>query len=205
MTTRGRQLRSAALLLAAVAAIRAYLEWAGPFPGDRWALKQFGGRALGRTEGDLTLLFAVLGSPVIAIPATAVAVWFVWRSAGRTAATFTALASAGVLANSLLKQVSGTTPLMGAVGDPASLHFPSGHTFFAVVLAGAVAWVAARSGRRDITALLVVLAALMGPSRILLNAHHLSDVVAGYLAGGAWLLFAAALTGWPAASGVTRR
>jgi undecaprenyl-diphosphatase len=41
-----------------------------------------------------------------------------------------------------------------------------------------------------------VLIALVGFSRMFLSVHYLSDVLAGFLVGGFWLLVGVALTEW---------
>jgi membrane-associated phospholipid phosphatase len=70
--------------------------------------------------------------------------------------------------------------------------FPSGHASAAVVAWGLLAWLLARRLpahwhaplAMGATALVVV----VGWSRVLLQVHHASDVLAGWLTGGAWLL-----------------
>jgi undecaprenyl-diphosphatase len=41
--------------------------------------------------------------------------------------------------------------------------------------------------RRSVVAAVAVLVAAIGLSRLYLGAHYISDVTAGFLAGGAWL------------------
>lgn len=69
--------------------------------------------------------------------------------------------------------------------------FPSGHASGALVTFGMLAWIGLRllHGRRrfvavEAAALLVV---LVGASRIFLEAHFATDVLAGYCTGGVWL------------------
>jgi undecaprenyl-diphosphatase len=70
--------------------------------------------------------------------------------------------------------------------------FPSGHTSGSVVFFGALGYLAWRMFRhRILTSLALcagsVLAALIARSRVGLQAHHGSDVVAGYVVGLSWL------------------
>lgn len=92
--------------------------------------------------------------------------------------------------------VSGLVPLV-AEGDPNS--FPSGHTCAAFAAAGA--WCRTLP-RRWMKVLAVVLAALMGLSRLYVGVHFPSDVAAGCAVGlfsawAAWKL----LTAWEARRG----
>ena len=74
---------------------------------------------------------------------------------------------------------------------------PSGHTFNAVVVAGVLAVAVLPSlrrsaGRAVVGVVAVAATAAVGISRIYLGAHWLTDVLAGWMLGGAWL--AACLT-----------
>jgi undecaprenyl-diphosphatase len=81
---------------------------------------------------------------------------------------------------------------------PASYSFPSGHALGSFIFYGVIAGLlCARIERRFIRILIWLAAALLvtgiGVSRIYLGVHHPTDVIAGYIAGAAWvstLLFA---------------
>lgn len=69
--------------------------------------------------------------------------------------------------------------------------FPSGHAFGAVVFYGMLAYVLLRLSPRYHRAIIgaaILLIGVVGISRILLQVHYLSDVLAGYAAGAAWLV-----------------
>ena len=69
--------------------------------------------------------------------------------------------------------------------------FPSGHAFGSVVFYGMLAYVLLRLSpryHRAIIAAAILLIGLVGISRILLQVHYFSDVLAGYAAGAAWLV-----------------
>ena len=79
-------------------------------------------------------------------------------------------------------------PLAGSAGH----SFPSGHSFWAVVIYGFIiylVWTHARSRWLKIaaTVLLVVLILLIAWSRIVLNVHWMSDVLGGLAFGLTWL------------------
>lgn len=69
--------------------------------------------------------------------------------------------------------------------------FPSGHAFVVVVACGLAAWVAGRHASPGVRLLLglgvVLVAGLSATSRVILNAHWLSDVAAGISGGAVWL------------------
>lgn len=74
---------------------------------------------------------------------------------------------------------------VGAV--PASFAFPSGHAMATAALAATLALLAWPSRRRwPVIAIAWGFALLVGVSRVLLGAHHPSDVIAGWAMGVAW-------------------
>jgi undecaprenyl-diphosphatase len=79
-----------------------------------------------------------------------------------------------------------------AVPLPESAAFPSGHATAAVASIGALAVLAAerlrsRRARAWLWAAVVVLGVAVGLSRIALNVHFVTDVLAGWCLGLAWL------------------
>jgi len=70
--------------------------------------------------------------------------------------------------------------------------FPSGHAFGSIVFYGMLACVLLRllpqRFHRATIAAAVLLVGVVGISRILLQVHYFSDVMAGYAAGAAWLV-----------------
>lgn len=84
---------------------------------------------------------------------------------------------------------------------PSSASFPSGHATGAMAIYGFVAYALARlavTERQRIEAVFwaAVVIALVAFSRIYLQVHYPSDVAAGLLTGGLWLLCGIALSEW---------
>jgi membrane-associated phospholipid phosphatase len=82
--------------------------------------------------------------------------------------------------------------LVTVVTHLASLSFPSGHVVWATTMAGFLAFVATARlrpspGRRLLVGALLVFILLMGPSRIYLGEHWVTDTLGGYLFGVLWL------------------
>lgn len=103
-----------------------------------------------------------------------------------------AIAGNGLL-NTSLKQTFGRVRpalLEGFLAAPG-LSFPSGHSSGAVVAYGMAAYLALRllPARWHLPALLlaVALAFSVGASRVVLQVHFASDVLAGFASGSAWL------------------
>jgi len=109
------------------------------------------------------------------------------------AATLLVLVTAGAqLLNDVLKSVyqrARPVPMVGLIAAQ-SWSFPSGHAMVSAAFYVFVAYLAWRlvSGwwRWLLATGLIVLVLLIGLSRIYLQAHYLSDVIAGYIAGFIW-------------------
>lgn len=87
----------------------------------------------------------------------------------------------------------------GVVEESAA--FPSGHATASMAAYGFIAWLIARRmpawrDRFEVLFWSGVLVLLIGFSRVFLSVHHLSDVAAGLLVGGVWLLAGVAWLEW---------
>jgi undecaprenyl-diphosphatase len=78
--------------------------------------------------------------------------------------------------------------------------FPSGHAFGAIVFYGMLAYVLLRltphRWHRWVVAGAIAMVSVIGLSRIVLQVHYFSDVVAGYISGMAWLVVCIGMAEW---------
>ncbi len=101
----------------------------------------------------------------------------------------------GGLLNYILKiSFRRSRPLINDFIDAVGFSFPSGHAMGSMILYGMVSYFIIRSQRGLwlkvlITIISLVFILMIGISRIYLNAHYPSDVLAGYLAGSTWIIF----------------
>jgi undecaprenyl-diphosphatase len=110
------------------------------------------------------------------------------------AAGFTAAIAGGSLLNNILKTIIhrprpiSETTLVTVYG----WSFPSGHAMTSMIFYGMIAYLLVRtvgSGRRKVFAMALAgfIVFMIGFSRIYLQVHYLSDVLAGYAGGLFWL------------------
>jgi membrane-associated phospholipid phosphatase len=129
----------------------------------------------------------------------AAAAFCAWRRRWIEAAfVMAATVSAGVLAGVLKVLVGRERPPAFAL-NPWDLFpsfntyaYPSGHVLFFVVFYGFLAWLSwkhlAIRARWIVISLCAALIVLIGPSRITLGEHWVSDVVGSYIIGTFWLI-----------------
>lgn len=91
-----------------------------------------------------------------------------------------------------LKSLFARVRPMEQIVEATGYSFPSGHTFASTVFYGmliALAWRLStrRWVRAIVTTVGLVLIVAVGASRVYLNVHYPTDVIAGWLAGSAWL------------------
>jgi undecaprenyl-diphosphatase len=145
------------------------------------------------TESAQTLSF--VGSAYVWVPALAVAIAAFWLIGDRRAAFGLAIIMAGatILDNGLKLAFHRVRPEVFFGVLPNTYSFPSGHALFnlcfygglAISLTSRVRGPGLRIATWSVAALLVL---GIGLSRIYLGVHYPTDVLAGFLAGGAWLL-----------------
>jgi undecaprenyl-diphosphatase len=123
-----------------------------------------------------------------------VAGWLALRRLPRLAAFVLVTAAGSSLLNNGIKlTVNRARPhLPDPVASASGESFPSGHAQAAIVGYGILLLVflpvIARGARRWVIALAIALVLTIGFARIALGVHYLSDVIGGYLIGGAWLI-----------------
>ena len=182
----------ALLMLLLVIALHLWLVWVGSLPGDHWALSQK------LTPHPLVIrdyaeFFQILGDPAIVIPLLAIALFVLLRRDMRWEAVGLLIAYCVLVVNEALKLVLGPSPLWLAAHQPGH-NYPSGLVAFTTAVFGYLGIVAWRHQRRWLAAVALLLVVASGPARVVTGIHLVSDVVAGYLLGGAVLILAVMLT-----------
>lgn len=137
---------------------------------------------------------SIIGSYRVWTPVlTALAVWLFWRRQPRLALFVAVTAIGSSLINNLVKRlVDRARPILPQpVSVAHGFGFPSGHAQSAVVGYGIllVIFLPMVHGTARVVAVCgaVLMIAAIGFSRIALGVHYLSDVLAGYVLGAAWL------------------
>lgn len=141
----------------------------------------------------VAVLFGPIGMPIMAVGAI-----LVLSLRRRSVTPLILIAAAGI--GSLLMTIAGKDiigrhrPQLRYAIPPFeySPSFPSGHTLNATVIAGVVGyliWLRRRTIAAKVASIAVpvVIAVVVGLTRILLGAHWFTDVLAGWLLGAAWL------------------
>lgn len=138
----------------------------------------------------------VLGNFLTLLAVTVLAVVLLLRRGRRTEAALVALAFAGaqILTLGLKLGFARERPFFPdpLASAPSTYSFPSGHASVSLAVYGALGYIAARhvaSRRARVAALAVAaaLVALIGFSRLYLGVHFLTDVIAGFSLGLAWV------------------
>lgn len=123
----------------------------------------------------------------------------------RWEATATLLAASSVaiaaLVKSLVARPRPSIDLVDVYRELSTSTFPSGHVLSTVALCGFLAFLSytllkPSPGRTALLVFFVLLAALMGPSRIYQGQHWFSDVMGAYLLGSLWLALTITVYRW---------
>ncbi len=146
---------------------------------------------------EAMLEITTLGAGLVLVMIVVIASVFLWQTQHKWSAYLLLLATAGgKLINTLLK-IFYERPRPSIVESLTAVHsasFPSGHAMSSMVVYGSVAYLVGRlePGRHLkyttwIVAAIVI--AAIGISRMYLGVHYLSDVLAGFIGGLAWIAF----------------
>ena len=103
------------------------------------------------------------------------------------------IAYCAVPINEAFKLALGPSPLWLAAHQPGH-DYPSGLVAFTTAVFGFLGLLARRHRRRWISAVALVLVIASGPARLVTGIHLVSEVIGGYLLGGAILMLAWRLT-----------
>jgi membrane-associated phospholipid phosphatase len=164
------------------------------------------------TEGGESFfrVVSLFGAQAVSAIVIVVLLFLVMRREWLRAAALATAGLGGTLLNDALKIVfhRGRPEAATEFITHQSWSFPSGHSMNAVVGYGFLAYLLLErtTDRRARIAILVtttIVVGLVGFSRLYLGVHYLSDVIAGYLAGGIWLLVC--VTGYRFAAGRRRQ
>ena len=147
----------------------------------------------------LTLFFTIItdiGSPVGIGVLTAITFGLLmWRKLYLLAWLGLILIVGSALVDEILKQIfrRARPELLAGGQHLSSYSFPSGHATGSICFFGFLIWLSWQLLKKPIhkvllTILLVLMILLVGFSRIYLGVHYPTDVLGGYLAGGAWLI-----------------
>ena len=148
------------------------------------------------SRGLVTALkvLSTLGSAVVYVPLfAAVAAWLARRHRPRLAVFVVVTTGGSALLNAMVKlAVDRARPVLpDPVAHAAGMSFPSGHAQSAVVAAAVLLLVFLPLLRSAWRALAVVAAVTfpiaIGFARVTLGVHYVSDVLAGYALGTAWV------------------
>jgi membrane-associated phospholipid phosphatase len=138
-----------------------------------------------------TVLTRLTGEGLVAAVAVAAIALFVTRR--RLEAWVVVLGTIAAWLTSMALKVAFGVPRPRAYAAFRSGHagFPSGHAFVSLVACGLIAWAVGRRCSRRLRLALFTLAVVVAGgsaiSRLVLDAHWLSDAVAGLAFGAAWL------------------
>jgi membrane-associated phospholipid phosphatase len=180
-------------ILALVISICARL--APKFPGDLcltlW-LQSFSNHLILSIMRCISFIFGGWSAALVVVAIGIV----VWRRIGRLEAIMILMGGLITLVNTALKlAVNRPRPsadLVHVLSPEQGNGFPSGHAFFVILILGLTAYfifinLKNRVLRMLVLAGLIALILLTGISRVYLGVHWPSDVIGGYLIGGAFL------------------
>jgi undecaprenyl-diphosphatase len=165
---------------------------------DEGTLQWFEGhRTPARTE--VMIEITTLGNGAVLVVLVLACCVFLWQTRHRWSVYLLILGTlGGKILNDLLKEFFDRPrpSVVVHVDTVSSMSFPSGHAMVSLIVYGSVAYLVGRleptSRLRTTTWVFAAIIILMiGISRMYLGVHYPSDVIAGFIAGAAWLAFVA--------------
>ena len=131
---------------------------------------------------DAARALAGLAEPATAVVTVGVIALIAWRREGVRAAVLVGAIASVVIVTTIAKDLPGR-----------DTSLPSGHVAYATAIGGLIALELARLRLFTTAVAVLLLAALMGPARVIEGAHLPIDVVTGAALGAAWLVTAQVL------------
>jgi membrane-associated phospholipid phosphatase len=173
---------------------------AGPLTDiDKSASEQFYKLSEPTWANHLLEVISFVGKPIfLSVVVIVPTLWLVRKKELRVAIFLVVTVVSGALVDTALKAAIGRPRPTVRGGPPEAFgsSFPSGHSMASLITYGAFMLVVLpylpRALRRPSIFLATLLVLAIGFSRLALGMHFLSDVVAGFLFGSAWLLVAVA-------------
>ncbi|MGV3614234.1 MAG: phosphatase PAP2 family protein [Fimbriimonas sp.] len=158
---------------------------------DESVIRWFSQHRDGPHYGPIRAVTYLANGETIAVVSALAFGWFAFRRRFNKALTVLVAVLVGWGLIEGLKAVFGRPrPSFNSIAE-AGLSFPSGHAFFSLTLYGLLAYLLAREApwrlKRGIWTGVIVLALLVGTSRMFLGVHYPSDVAAGFCAAAFWL------------------
>ena len=157
-------------------------------------------------------LSTIGSAPVYWVVFTVIVLRLAWVGRRRTAVFVAVTMLGGALLNALVKAaVHRARPVLpDPVAHAGGLSFPSGHAQSAIVAFGLLLMLTLPhlrgAGRGVAIAVATAMVLAIGFSRVALGVHFVSDVLAGYVLGAAWLAaMTAAFNQWRRESGSRER
>jgi len=157
-----------------------------------WLVRYFANPALDK----LMLAVTYLGSGYVSIFLAMIMLGVLfWRRRKSEGISLVVCLFGGGLLNYLLKHLfERARPDMFKLISETGYSFPSGHAMLSLCFYGMLAYIFGRKltqhyGRILVLGVTTALIAAIGISRIYVGVHYPSDVLAGYIAGGTWLVF----------------
>jgi membrane-associated phospholipid phosphatase len=190
---RPRVLVAVLLAVAAAAAVGTAFAGVGPALADQAVL----GEAIDLRSGALTRVAVVItdaGSTLsMGVLAGLLTLWLLWTHRSREAVFVAVTAGGAALLFTGLKRVLDRPrpPVVDHLVGATNESLPSGHATMSAAVVGSLVvllWAGcSAAGRIAVVSAAALWVVAVGLTRIYLGVHWFSDVVAGWLVGGAWL------------------
>jgi undecaprenyl-diphosphatase len=195
-------LAGAALALLAIVGVATAFLGAGPAQADRAVLGETLQARSAELTGLATAITTIGNTASMGLLATLVGLWLIRRRRGVDALFVVGtMAGASALFTGIKRLLDRPRPpLADRLVVVSNESLPSGHATMAVAVLGSLVVLAWH--RRGAMARVAMVAAVagwagaVGLTRVYLGVHWFSDVLAGWLVGGAWLALCAALWSW---------